>query len=277
MHRLAFGVGLEKAIRLKEQARRTEYRSSCYHEGRSSGTLPDIRPKPEPNETCASYVAKQDDSCPSTGAANGLAASEVEDFNKVKTWGLTVVRTSALGSGSVCLSEFCVPTTGRFGNPSTGPPGSNGCASSCGREIIDNDEAPGSFISVGYYESWNLGRPCLTMNAKSIDGLKYTHVYWGFGRTALDMSNDICSFESDEVLGTGTRSCWKEPQDSSNDKPPTCLWGVAVCPDLKVCAYANDDCTGDYVSADGDNAGPFSPSGSKVIKSAQVVKGSDSC
>ncbi|KAK6953668.1 hypothetical protein Daesc_005973 [Daldinia eschscholtzii] len=209
----------------------------------SSGTLPDIRPKPEPNGTCASYTVQEGDSCSSIAANNGLSASEVEDFNKVKTWGFDSCANLGLGvriclsdgdaplpapqKGAICgptvpgteqpptgsnisdlnpcplnaccniwgqcgiTGEFCVPTTGKFGNLGTGPPGSNGCASSCGREIVNNGEAPGSFISVGYYESWNMDRPCLTMKAKSIAGLKYTHVHWGFGKIASDMSVTI--------------------------------------------------------------------------------------
>ncbi|KAI1771875.1 glycoside hydrolase superfamily [Hypoxylon cercidicola] len=79
--------------------------------------------------------------------------------------------------------EFCTETKGEFGNPGAGPKGSNGCASSCGRDIINNDEEPASFISVGYYESWNMDRPCLTMKTKSLSamGESYTHMHWGFG------------------------------------------------------------------------------------------------
>ncbi|KAI1483610.1 glycoside hydrolase family 18 protein [Daldinia eschscholtzii] len=209
----------------------------------SLGTLPDIRPKPEPNGTCASYTVQGGDTCSSIAATNGLSASEVEDFNKVKTWGFDSCANLGLGvriclsdgdaplpapqKGAICgptvpgteqpptgtnisdlnpcplnaccniwgqcgiTGEFCVPTTGKFGNLGTGPPGSNGCASSCGREIVNNGEAPGSFISVGYYESWNMDRPCLTMKAKSIAGLKYTHVHWGFEKIASDMSVTI--------------------------------------------------------------------------------------
>ncbi|KAI1465659.1 glycoside hydrolase family 18 protein [Daldinia caldariorum] len=209
----------------------------------SSGTLPDIRPKPEPNGTCASYTVKENDTCSSIAAANGLKSSEVEDFNKVKTWGFYSCDNLGLGV-KICLSDgdaplpapqkdaicgptvpgtkqpptgtnisdlnpcplnaccniwgqcgitgdFCVPTKGKFGNPGTGPTGSNGCASSCGREIVNNDGTPGSFISVGYYESWNMDRPCLTMKSKSIASLKYTHVHWGFGKIARDMSVSI--------------------------------------------------------------------------------------
>ncbi|KAI0418380.1 peptidase S8/S53 domain-containing protein [Xylaria grammica] len=91
------------------------------------------------------------------------------------------------------------------------------------------------------------------------------------------MFNDLCSFSSDEKLGHGVTSCWKEPQDSSNDNPPTCLWGTGICPDLKICAYAHDDCTGDSVWVDGSSKDAVTLPGKKKIKSAQAIKGSDSC
>ncbi|GAW18338.1 hypothetical protein ANO14919_078130 [Xylariales sp. No.14919] len=91
------------------------------------------------------------------------------------------------------------------------------------------------------------------------------------------MFNDLCSFSSDEKLGHGVTSCWKEPQDSSNDNPPTCLWGTGICPDLKICAYAHDDCTGDSVWVDGSSKDTVTLPGKKKIKSAQAIKGSDSC
>lgn len=209
----------------------------------TSGNLPDIRPPPEANGTCASYVTKEGDSCAAIAAANGLNATQLENFNKVKVWGFdscenlgaevriclsegdaplpatqenaicgpTMPGTEPPASGTnisdlnpcplnACCNiwgqcgitgEFCVPTTGEFGNPGVGPPGSNGCASSCGREITNNNVAPTSFISVGYYESWNMDRPCLTMKAKAVTSLQYTHMHWGFGKIAEDMSVSV--------------------------------------------------------------------------------------
>lgn len=209
----------------------------------TSGTLPDISPKPEPNGTCASYVTKKRDDCATIAAANGLNATQLEDFNKVKVWGFDSCDNLAAGI-RICLSkgdaplpaaqenaicgptmpgtkppasgtnisdlnpcplnaccniwgqcgitgEFCVPTSGEFGNPGVGPPRSNGCASSCGREITNNNAAPSSFISVGYYESWNMDRPCLTMKAKAMSNLRYTHMHWGFGKISEDMSVSV--------------------------------------------------------------------------------------
>lgn len=77
--------------------------------------------------------------------------------------------------------EFCVEKRGPSGNPGTAPPGVNGCVSSCGTDIKNKDAAPGSFGRVGYYESWNLDRPCLNLLAKdaNTDG-SYTHMHWAF-------------------------------------------------------------------------------------------------
>lgn len=75
---------------------------------------------------------------------------------------------------------FCTDIEGPTGNPGTAPPGMNGCISNCGTGIINNGFGPGSFQSIGYYESWNWERPCLHLRAKSIDTSQYTHIHWAF-------------------------------------------------------------------------------------------------
>ncbi|KAK2612379.1 hypothetical protein QQS21_001643 [Conoideocrella luteorostrata] len=52
----------------------------------SSGKLPDRRPKPEADGTCASYKTANGDSCASIAASRDLTVQDLEDFNK-KTWG----------------------------------------------------------------------------------------------------------------------------------------------------------------------------------------------
>ncbi|KAK8004679.1 chitinase [Apiospora arundinis] len=76
--------------------------------------------------------------------------------------------------------EYCTNHTGPAGNPGTSPKNENGCISNCGTDIVNKDSGPGSFISIGYYESWNWDRPCLNLRASSIDSSKYTHVHWAF-------------------------------------------------------------------------------------------------
>jgi hypothetical protein len=52
----------------------------------SSGTLPDLRPKPGPDGSCAVYETKSGDSCYAIAAANSLAVKDLETLNK-QTWG----------------------------------------------------------------------------------------------------------------------------------------------------------------------------------------------
>jgi len=54
-------------------------------------------------------------------------------------------------------SEFCIATPADTGAPGTTQPGTNGCISHCGTDIVNNGAGPASFIRVGYYEflqSW---------------------------------------------------------------------------------------------------------------------------
>ncbi|KAH7153580.1 glycoside hydrolase superfamily [Dactylonectria macrodidyma] len=209
----------------------------------SKGKLPDIRPKPNADGTCASYTVKKGDSCATIAAKNGLKAADIHAFNKVQTWGFdscehlgyplriclskgdppmpapvpnavcgptkpgtkppnkakkeTLADLSPCPLNACCNiwgqcginGDFCVKTRGKYGNPGTGPPGSNGCATNCGQDIVNNDKAPSKILSVGYYESWNMDRPCLTMKAKALAnmGTSYTHMHWGFGTISKNL------------------------------------------------------------------------------------------
>jgi chitinase len=59
--------------------------------------------------------------------------------------------------------DFCIPSPADTGAPGTATPGSNGCIASCGMDIVNNASPPASFMRVGYFEAWNLDRPCLHM------------------------------------------------------------------------------------------------------------------
>ncbi|KAI0901325.1 class V chitinase-like protein [Annulohypoxylon nitens] len=75
----------------------------------SEGTLPDIRPKPYPNGTCASYVIKEDDTCASLEAKNGLKEGDIDDLNKVKTWGFDSCKRGLQKGLKICLSSGKAP------------------------------------------------------------------------------------------------------------------------------------------------------------------------
>lgn len=59
--------------------------------------------------------------------------------------------------------DFCIPAPADTGAPGAALPGSNGCISSCGMDIINNESPPSTFRRVGYFEAWNLERDCLHM------------------------------------------------------------------------------------------------------------------
>ncbi|KAK3904904.1 glycoside hydrolase superfamily [Staphylotrichum tortipilum] len=69
-------------------------------------------------------------------------------------------------------AEFCTNTT--TGAPGTAAPGTNGCISNCGTDIIKSSPLA-QFRRVAYFESFNVDRPCLIMDVQQIDKFKYTH------------------------------------------------------------------------------------------------------
>lgn len=92
---------------------------------------------------------------------------------------------------NACCSNwgFCGPFPAHceIHAPEGGGPGSklpgymSTCVSNCGTDIKVNGPAPASFQRVGYYQSYNFGRPCLWMSAKYANpGGAYTHLHWAF-------------------------------------------------------------------------------------------------
>lgn len=74
--------------------------------------------------------------------------------------------------------DFCVDTN--TGAPGTARTGTNGCISNCGTNIVMSSK-PASFMSVGYFEAFNVERPCLNMDITQVDKSKYTHIHYAFG------------------------------------------------------------------------------------------------
>ncbi|EIT73813.1 chitinase [Aspergillus oryzae 100-8] len=138
----------------------------------SAGTLPDFRPKPNPDGSCATYTVMVDESCKSIATANSITLEDLDEFNK-KTWGK--------------FTEFCTYSSSESGAPGTAAPGENGCISNCNANVVSSGP-PEEYLRIGYFEGYNLGRACLNMDAGQIDTEKYTHIHFGFGTLTEDFN-----------------------------------------------------------------------------------------
>ncbi|KAK2760814.1 hypothetical protein FQN54_002052 [Arachnomyces sp. PD_36] len=72
---------------------------------------------------------------------------------------------------------FCTATGD---SPGDVKPGTNGCISNCGTEIVNNDEGPETFRSIAYFEAFNGDRSCLYMDVTDIDTSQHTHLHFSF-------------------------------------------------------------------------------------------------
>lgn len=227
---------------------KSNFCSTLVPDGRaccSAGTLPDIRPKKNPDGSCASYLVASGDNCSKLAGKYGLTMDDIEGFNKGTTWGWNGCN-ALLAGMNMCLSDgdppmpapvenavcgpqkpgskrptdgtiiedinpcplnaccniwgqcgisgdFCIEKRGPFNNPGTAPPGVNGCVSSCGMNIT-NDRQPTQtdYGRVGYYETWNMDRPCLKMRVfeANTDG-SYTKIHWAFAEINSDWTVKI--------------------------------------------------------------------------------------
>ena len=160
----------------------------------SKGTQP--MPAAIPNAICGPQV-------PNTKPPSPITADTLKDLNPCPLnsccdiWGQCGI-----------TPEYCTSENGPTGNPGTAPPGRNGCISNCGTNITNNDVGPASFMSVGYYESWNWDRPCLNMRVNSVPTDLYTHIHWGFGTitSTFDVEiNDTAKQWNEFLALTGVR------------------------------------------------------------------------
>lgn len=84
--------------------------------------------------------------------------------------------------------EFCTPSDSITGAPGTAAAGSNVCISNCGIGLVNDTIGPAEYATIGYFEAYNTERPCLIMNAESINVSVYTHIYYAFGNITADFS-----------------------------------------------------------------------------------------
>jgi len=85
----------------------------------SSGTLPNLAPKPNPDGSCASYVVKSGDWCDKIASENSLTIAKLESLNK-NTWGWSGC--SRLFTGiNMCLSSGDPPMPETIANSVCGP------------------------------------------------------------------------------------------------------------------------------------------------------------
>ncbi|KAK3939523.1 hypothetical protein QBC46DRAFT_459640 [Diplogelasinospora grovesii] len=91
----------------------------------SSGSLPDVRPKPNEDGSCASHLVVSGDTCSALAGSNGLKLEDIEKFNNGTTWGWYGCN-KLLTDMYICLSEGKPPMPYPIQNAVCGPtkPGS---------------------------------------------------------------------------------------------------------------------------------------------------------
>jgi chitinase len=90
--------------------------------------------------------------------------------------------------------DFCTATESPTGAPGTAAVGSNGCISNCGTDIVVGS-APSGYMNLGYFEAFNLGRPCLNMPITAMDLSSYTHIHLAFGVATTSFAIDVSAIQ----------------------------------------------------------------------------------
>ncbi|EFR05110.1 killer toxin alpha/beta [Nannizzia gypsea CBS 118893] len=213
----------------------------------SEGTLPDTRPRPQPDGTCATHTVVAGDACFAITDNYGITLNDINDLNK-GTWGwagcnrLQPGQVICLSKGNTpmpaeiagvscgpqkpgtrkpsgefdgwdlaklnpcplnaCCSgwgfcgitaEFCTESPADTSAPGSFKPGTNGCISNCGTDIVGNKTPGGSFARVGYFQAYNYKRDCLYLDATKIQEhfKDLTHVHFAFAGLTDDFNINI--------------------------------------------------------------------------------------
>ncbi|KAJ5708299.1 glycoside hydrolase [Penicillium malachiteum] len=91
-------------------------------------------------------------------------------------------------------ADFCTPSNSTTGAPGTAANGTNGCISNCGTDIIQSD-APAETFNIGYFEGFDLSRPCMRTWIDDMDLSSYTHIHMSFATLNSDFSFNISTIE----------------------------------------------------------------------------------
>ncbi|KAJ5121672.1 uncharacterized protein N7515_009633 [Penicillium bovifimosum] len=92
-------------------------------------------------------------------------------------------------------SDFCTKTNSTTGAPGTAKNGTNGCISNCGTDIVNNDDAPSDFLSVGYFEAFDQQRECLNMDITNFDTGSYSHLHFAFASITTDYDINVTTVQ----------------------------------------------------------------------------------
>lgn len=85
----------------------------------SSGDMPDFRPKPNQDGSCATTTVGDGESCSTIGAANSLTNDDIDDFNK-HTWGWTGCK-NIFKDAVICISKGSPPMPAEVADAECGP------------------------------------------------------------------------------------------------------------------------------------------------------------
>ncbi|KAH6693876.1 killer toxin subunits alpha/beta [Plectosphaerella plurivora] len=107
----------------------------------SSGTLPDVKPKPNSDGSCAVYAVQADEGCDAVAVRHGLVAKDLEDLNK-KTWGWDGCDAGLGLEQRICVSSGEPPMPATYPDAACGPTKPGSKRPTDGTALVDMNPCP---------------------------------------------------------------------------------------------------------------------------------------
>ncbi|KAM7213574.1 hypothetical protein V8F06_011071 [Rhypophila decipiens] len=107
----------------------------------SSGTLPDLSPKPGADGSCASYTVQAQDYCQKIAATNMITMAQLDEYNK-NTWGWNGCDEPLWANLNICLSKGSPPMPASVSNAVCGPTVPNTAKPANGSDLASLNPCP---------------------------------------------------------------------------------------------------------------------------------------
>ncbi|KAH6636435.1 glycoside hydrolase superfamily [Chaetomium tenue] len=166
----------------------------------SEGSLPDLKPKPNPDGTCAAYTVQPGEGCSAIGAKFQLSNADIDTFNS-KTWGWNGCDATVPLGAVICVSTGDPPMPAVIENAVCGPQVSGTPRPSDWSQIASLNPCPlnaccNTWGQCGITPEYctppkSKGqRRCLNMRADQIPS-GYSHVHFSFAGITPNFTVDL--------------------------------------------------------------------------------------
>lgn len=181
----------------------------------SEGTKPDLRPKKNPDGSCATHIVRKDDTCFDIQEKYLLEKGDIEKFNQKKTWGFTGCL-DMIGDMIICISDGTAPMPAIIGNAVCGPQKRGTVRPTDGTKLADLNPCPLNVCCNIWGQCGTTKDFCIDTSVDGAPGTAAKGTYGCISNCGMDIVNNKQPPANFGRIGyfeawNGNRACCKLP------------------------------------------------------------------